>query len=550
MSSEWFCVIAKKKLGPMTSRDIYKLAQSGKLKSTDKVRKNNSAWVPAWKVRGLEFPTTHEQKKDSSSSNPGSSSANASAIEDDPADIHGTGAGTGTVLVDRDDLDASGLLLSGLDLTANFVRGTLDHPSDSALNDDHLFDEYDAHTRDSGAGSATRILRGLSPGSMLGNYRILDTIGAGGMGTVLKAEHIIMDRIVAIKVLRTHSTEIDGAVARFRQEVRAAAKLRHSNVVIAYDADEVHGMHFLAMEFIDGMSLDEMLVQRKGILAVEDAISYCIYAGKGLAYAHTQGVIHRDVKPSNILLDKEGNIKVLDFGLAAVVRTPSAMARVQRDAVTTANQLLGTFDYMAPEQAVDARQVDHRADIYGLGCTMFRLLTGLRPYEGGSPVEKILAHRDKPIPSIREHRPEAPHDLNQVFQKMVAKSPEYRYETTEEAVADLEAVLAGKPTSIWAKGGFSVGGSDRGLGENATLEKTVTAESDFTLKPDEDAADSRRYFWRIMGDEVGPHTIEELRNTNITGLCEICLEGTTKWFPAAELEGLFKRTPEKPDNPE
>ena len=222
------------------------------------------------------------------------------------------------------------------------------------------------------AAGATRIVRRLSAGSVLGNYEILETLGEGGMGTVLKARHTRMDRLVALKILRTQSTKPTGAIKRFHQEVRAASRLTHPNIVTAHDADEVQGIHFLVMEYVEGSDLDEVLAERKR-LPHEEAVGYIRQVAIGLAYAHSEGVIHRDIKPGNLILDKRKIVKILDMGLASVKETTTDQARQQEsEHVTQADQILGTFDYMPPEQAVDARSADHCADIYALGCTLFK----------------------------------------------------------------------------------------------------------------------------------------------------------------------------------
>jgi formylglycine-generating enzyme required for sulfatase activity len=207
--------------------------------------------------------------------------------------------------------------------------------------------------------------------------------------------------------------------------------------VIAYDADEAGGTHFLVMEYVDGSDLSS-LVKKSGPLPLEQALDCILQAARGLQYAHQHGVVHRDIKPANLLLDRQGTIKILDMGLA---RLDSAGA--QQDQLTGTGQIMGTVDYMAPEQAMDTKHADARADIYSLGVTMWYLLTGRPLYTGETAVERLLAHQTKPIPSLRSGCPAASPKLEAVFARMVAKKPENRYQTMQALVAALEPCRSG-----------------------------------------------------------------------------------------------------------
>lgn len=289
-------------------------------------------------------------------------------------------------------------------------------------------------------------VRAISQGKLdtlvLGNYIILDKLGEGGMGQVFKARHRKMGRVVALKVLPPWATDSPSAVQRFQREVEAAAKLVHPNVVTAYDADEANNVHFLVMEFVEGEDLAS-LVDREGPLPVAHAVDYVLQAARGLQYAHAQGIVHRDIKPSNLLLNREGVVKILDLGLVRFEHAPGDSETSPPDGLTKTGQIMGTVDFMAPEQSIDAKRVDHRADIYSLGCTLYFLLTGKPVYPGETLVEKILGHRQKPVPSLVTERPDVPQALDAIFKKMVAKRPESRYQTMAEVIRDLERLVGG-----------------------------------------------------------------------------------------------------------
>lgn len=274
----------------------------------------------------------------------------------------------------------------------------------------------------------------------IGNYDILNQLGAGGMGTVFKARHRRMKRIVALKVLATSVSKDPAFVGRFQREVETIARLGHPNIVMAYDADEAEVGHFLVMEFVEGQDLTS-LVAKNHPIPVAQAMDCIVQAAHGLDFAHARGVVHRDIKPANLLRDKAGVVKVADLGLARLNSTDSEPAA--GSGLTMAGDVLGTVDYMAPEQAVDSTTLDGRADIYSLGATLYFLLTGQPPYTGKTIMSILLKHREAPIPSIRDIRPDVPAELDEICRRMMAKGVAERFQTMGEVATALES-LAGR----------------------------------------------------------------------------------------------------------
>ena len=331
----------------------------------------------------------------------------------------------------------SQLVASSL-MSADAVAALIDSlPADKKPQDGEKLARELVRQKKLTAYQAQQIYAGKGKSLVLGNYVILDKLGQGGMGLVLKAEHRRMERLVALKVLSPTVTKTPEALRRFQREVKAAARLTHPNIVTAYDADEAGGTHFLVTEYVDGTDL-AAIVKEKGPLPLGQALDCILQAARGLQYAHEHGVVHRDIKPANLLLDRQGTVKILDMGLA---RLESAGA--EQDQLTGTGQIMGTVDYMAPEQAMNTRHADQRADIYSLGVTLWYLLTGRPLFEGETTVEKLMGHQTKPVPSLRGACPDVSPQLDAAFAKMVAKLPTARYQTMAEAIADLEQCRSG-----------------------------------------------------------------------------------------------------------
>jgi eukaryotic-like serine/threonine-protein kinase len=263
----------------------------------------------------------------------------------------------------------------------------------------------------------------------IGKYKVLERLGSGGMGSVYLCEHKFMRRRVAVKVLPTAKADESSALERFYREARAVAALDHPNIVRAYDIDQDEKLHFLVMEYIDGASLQE-IVKRHGPLDIRRAAHYIRQTAEGLVHAHRSAkLVHRDIKPGNILVDRQGVIKILDMGLARFFEDEESCITAKYD-----ENVLGTADYLAPEQAIDSHEVDIRADIYSLGATFYFCLTGCTPFEGGTVAQKLIWHQTRQPKPVRSLRPEVPEAMAAVIDKMMAKDPAQRYLDPAEVV--------------------------------------------------------------------------------------------------------------------
>ena len=297
---------------------------------------------------------------------------------------------------------------------------------------------------------ADKLLSGKSRGFFLGKYRLESLLGKGGMSSVYLAEHMLMRRRCAIKVLPQKRVDDSSYLGRFHREAQAVASLDHSNIVRAYDVDvdrtieKDHEIHFLVMEYVEGRSLQEIVVI-DGVLDYVTAADYIRQSAEGLAHAHQAGMVHRDVKPGNLLVDPTGVVKILDLGLARFFDDKDEVSLT----VAHDEKVLGTADYLAPEQALDSHTVDARADIYGLGCTFYFLLTGHPPFADGTLAQRLMSHQTKEPPAVETERSDAPPELTAILRKMMAKKVEDRYASADEVAEALKNWLSENAPEEW-----------------------------------------------------------------------------------------------------
>jgi hypothetical protein len=286
----------------------------------------------------------------------------------------------------------------------------------------------------------------------IGDYSIRELIGSGGMGQVFLAEHMRMQRIVAIKMLPVERMEDEACIERFHGEVRAASRLMHPNIVTAFDAGDADGVHYMAMEFVDGETLTD-IVSKNGPFSVGAAAGIIRQAALGLLHAHRAGIVHRDVKPGNLMRATDGTVKVLDLGLAQI-STASLLTEEDESAGNedpekkSKGRLVGTLPFMSPEQLEDPDTVDPRSDIYSLGATMFYLLTARPPFTG-EYLDQVYGHRHGEIPDLMQARDDVDMRFAHIFNRMMAKSPDQRYASLDEVIDDLSEYASNTDAPDW-----------------------------------------------------------------------------------------------------
>ncbi len=266
------------------------------------------------------------------------------------------------------------------------------------------------------------LLAGKSHGFFLGKYKLLRHLGTGGVSSVFLAEHALIGRQVAIKVLPSGRVGVASSLDRFLREARATARLSHSNIVRVYDIDQQGDTHFMVMEYVSGQDLKAMVAEH-GPLPLDKAAQFIAQAATGLQHAHDRGLVHRDIKPANLVVNKNDIVKILDLGLARLDDDDEVASLT----IENSENVMGTADYLAPEQARNCHEVDHRADIYSLGCTFYYLLTGHPPFTEGTMAQRMLKHQTEKPRDVRADREDCPHALADVCMTMLAKDPDQRY---------------------------------------------------------------------------------------------------------------------------
>ncbi len=343
----------------------------------------------------------------------------------------------------------------------------------------------------------------------IGDFELKKKLGKGGMGEVFLAKQVSLDRLVALKTLSKDLAKKDDFVARFLREARSMAKLDHTNVVKVYAVDSFKGVHFAAIEYVDGRSVQDWLNKLKKF-SVGDAVHVAMASAEALRHAHEQNMVHRDIKPDNILLTSKGVVKVADFGLAKVLDEDVSM--------TQSGTGLGTPLYMPPEQARSAKTVDQRSDIYALGATLYHMLTGKLPFLGGTALELIMAKETGKYETARKICPEIPERLDLIIDKMMAKDPKHRYADCAEVLNDLAALGIHSPALTFMDGamptgvGRSVSPTVAGLGSTMTASaRTGVVSSRVDAKKSAGKTASRT--WYVQYADAKNKTVVEKHST-------------------------------------
>jgi len=333
-------------------------------------------------------------------------------------------------------LQRSGILSESRfeDVRSRVLRGAYPfEPADLAkrLVKDRILTEYQAR----------RLLSNRPGGMIIGRYLILEKLGSGSMGRVYKSQHRMMDRPVALKIIAPEISNNERVVARFQREIRMVGKLDHPNVVRAFDADRERGLLYIAMEYVAGYSLGQRL-RNDGPIPPIELVGHAAQAARGLHHAHERSIVHRDVKPSNLMVANDGCVKVLDLGLGVLMEADEQATFATADGVA-----VGTIDYMSPEQAC-GQDVDPRSDLFSLGCTLYHVMSGRLPFQGDSPVERLGARITGEHVPIQEVRPDVPSKVAKVLDTLMANRPQDRYQTAEEAAEALDGLLKKRSSAV------------------------------------------------------------------------------------------------------
>jgi serine/threonine-protein kinase len=377
----------------------------------------------------------------------------------------------------------------------------------------------------------------------LGDFQLLKKLGEGAMGAVYKARQISFDREVALKILFPHVANIPKLVERLYREGRVMATLDHPNIVQAYATGEEQGSHYVAMEFVDGQSMQKWLT-RLGRLSVPDAVRVTRDCASALAYAHKNGIIHRDIKPDNILVTRKGQVKVADLGMVKNYDEDMSL--------TQTGHAVGTPWYMPLEQARNAKEIDGRSDIYALGCTLYCLLVGHPPFVGRTLVEVIQAKEQGTFPPARQFNPAVPERLDLLLVKMIAKLPKYRHQNCDEVVRDLEALqLAGADLDFISERAKSVTSAAAPVPSGSSTDRTmITDEGDPDLwfvvfKTGEGKAVTRKYATAQLAKMLSDGTITASAKASRTLDGSYRSLATYKEFQGSALAKVSKKAADK-----
>ena len=356
--------------------------------------------------------------------------------------------------------------------------------------------------------------------TQLGDFRLVKNLGQGGMGEVYLANQVSLDRKVALKILSKEMAKKQGFVERFVREARAMARIDHPNAVKVYAAESDKGLHYVAIEYIDGQSMQDWIDQQ-GTLSVGDALHVILNCADALNHAHELNLIHRDIKPDNILVNKKGVVKVADFGLAKALDDEDM-------SMTQSGTGLGTPLYMPPEQARDAKHVDNRTDIYALGCTFYYFLTGQLPFKGDTVLKLIMAKEQGKYDSVRRLNPDVPERLELMIDKMIQKEPKHRYSTCAEMIADLDSLglenehlsivdgaeaPTGRSARTRSRTTMALGGSTTGGGQ--TMPQYRTSEEDATANDQQPASKDKAVWYVRYTNKKGEAQVKEMTTRQV-----------------------------------
>lgn len=382
----------------------------------------------------------------------------------------------------------------------------------------------------------------LKPGTYLQNrYEILERIGSGGMSVVYKAQCHTLNRLVAIKVLKEEFTFDEGFVSKFKMEAQAAARLSHPNIVSVYDVVDEDVLHYIVMELIEGITLKNY-IEKKGYLESKEAIGIAIQVAQGIGAAHEQHIIHRDIKPQNMIISRDGKVKVADFGIARAVSTQTMNATA-----------VGSVHYISPEQAKGG-YCDERSDIYSFGITMYEMVTGRLPFEGDNTVTVALAHLEDPVVPPREYVPEISAPLEQIILKCVQKRPERRYANVTDVIADLRKVLMEPDCDIYGQDGGPEDefGQTRSISRDELINLQESRRNSRELSGEEELQDdTQKNSSNEFGKKRGPARLRPKNKENdvsaqfdriitVIGIIAAILIVAVVLFVFSRLTGLFR----------